>query len=42
MIRWGVLSTAKIGRACYSSIIEAEGAVLTAIASRNGHRAKIS
>ena len=41
MIRWGVLSTAKIGREqVIPAILEAEGASLTAISSRDPKKAK--
>ena len=41
MIRWGVLSTAKIGREhVIPAILSADGASLTAIASRNKNKAK--
>ena len=41
MIRWGILSTAKIGREqVIPAILEAKGATLQAIASRNNEAAR--
>ncbi|TIU02682.1 MAG: gfo/Idh/MocA family oxidoreductase, partial [Mesorhizobium sp.] len=41
MFRWGVLSTAKIGREhLLPAIVEAENGVLSAIASRDISRAR--
>ena len=43
MFRWGVLSTAKIGREqLLPAIVEAENGVLSAIASRDLSKAKAS